>query len=70
MSSFTRKIKKKTFLNLRMSMKFECPCCNSQKEIPREVIDSLDKATFKDNPIFKCHKCKVRMNPITIEVDY
>lgn len=54
-----------------MSYKFECPNCGTTKLISYEEIQSLDKKTFADNIIFKCPNCvNVRMNPITIEVDY
>lgn len=53
-----------------MSIKFQCPKCNSTKLISRETIQRLDSNNFKDNEIFKCKKCNIRMNPITVEVDY
>lgn len=53
-----------------MSIKFKCSSCGYEKLISRETIQSLDKNTFKDNIIFKCDNCNIRMNPITIEVDY
>lgn len=48
----------------------KCPKCGYEKLIARETIQSLEPNTFKDNVIFKCQNCNIRMEPITIEVDY
>lgn len=69
MSSIAKKLKNKS-LNIQMSIKFQCPSCGYEKLIPQNTIQKLDKKTFKDNEIFKCSNCHIRMNPITIEVDY
>lgn len=71
MGSIMKKIKKNKSINIQMSYKFECSNCGTTKLISYEEIQSLDKKTFADNIIFKCPNCvNVRMNPITIEVDY
>lgn len=70
MSSMARKIQKNKKLDIKMSIKFQCPKCNSTKLISRETIQHLDPNNFKDNEIFKCKICNIRMNPITVEVDY
>lgn len=70
MGSLKRKFLRNQKLNLRMSMKFRCSKCGYEKLIAKETIQSLDPNTFKDNIIFKCQNCNIRMEPITIEVDY
>lgn len=70
MGSLKRKFLRNKPIDIKMSMKFQCPDCGYEKLISRETIQSLDKDTFKDNIIFKCKNCNIRMNPITIEVDY
>ena len=70
MGSLKRKFQRNQKLNLKMSMKFKCPKCGYEKLIARETIQSLEPNTFKDNVIFKCQNCNIRMEPITIEVDY
>lgn len=70
MGSLKRKFQRNQKLNLKMSMKFKYPKCGYEKLIARETIQSLEPNTFKDNVIFKCQNCNIRMEPITIEVDY
>lgn len=53
-----------------MSMKFKCSICGFEKLISRETIQSLSEDNFRNNIIFKCPKCNIRMYPVTIEVDY
>lgn len=53
-----------------MSMKFRGSKCSFEKLISRETIQSLDLNTFKDHIIFKCQYCNIRIEPITIKVDY
>ena len=70
MGSIKRKILRNKSIDIKMSMKFKCSNCGYEKLISRETIESLDPATFKNNIIFKCQHCNIRMKPITIEVDY
>ena len=30
----------------------------------------MNEETFKNNKLFICDKCNIRMNPITVEIDY
>lgn len=69
MSSMSKKYKNKN-MNIKMSIKFQCPKCGYEKLISQSTIQSLDKGTFKDNSIFKCSHCNIKMNPVTVEVDY
>ena len=47
-----------------------CPKCGNFKLIPQSTFQKMNNDTFKNNSIFLCDKCKIRMTPITIEVDY
>lgn len=53
-----------------MSIKFLCPICGNTKLIPQSTFQKMNNETFKNNPIFLCDKCKIKMTPITVEVDY
>lgn len=70
MSSTLRKFKKNQKPNISMSIKFVCPKCGNFKLIPQSTFQKMNNDTFKNNSIFLCDKCKIRMTPITIEVDY
>ncbi len=70
MGRMTNKFKKNKMIDIKMSIKFKCEHCGYEKLIPREAFQKMTNETFKDNPIFLCKNCNIRMNPITIEVDY
>ena len=71
MSSMLKKINKKQNLNFSMGIKFLCPKCGNTKLIPQSTFQKImNNETFKNNPIFLCDKCKIKMKPITVEVDY
>ncbi|MEG2832532.1 MAG: hypothetical protein RR923_07185 [Bacilli bacterium] len=70
MSSMSRKFLKNKNIDIKMSIKFKCPTCGDEKLISQNTIQKLDPNTFRDNEIFKCKKCSIRMNPMTVEVDY
>lgn len=71
MGSFTRKYKRNNQnLNLFMAIKFKCPICDFERIVPQSVLKKMNNETFKNNKLFSCDKCNIRMNPITIEVDY
>lgn len=53
-----------------MAIKFECSKCHSTKIIPQSEFQKMTDETFKNNPIFVCNTCNIRMIPITVEVDY
>lgn len=67
MSNIIKKIKKNKSENIFMSMKFQCPKCRQEKLIPQKVFQQMTDETFKNTNLFTCN---IRMNPITIEVDY
>lgn len=71
MSSLSKKYKKNNFkYNLRMSIKFVCPICNSSKVISQQKIQSIKREEFANNEIFKCPKCNIRMNPSEVIADF
>lgn len=70
MSSMLKKFKKNKMIDIKMSMRFSCLKCGFEKVIAKEIMDNIDPKDFKDNIIFKCPNCNIRMYPITVEVDY
>lgn len=71
MGSFTRKYKKnKQNINLVMAIKFKCSMCGFERLVPQSEFKKMNEEPFKNNKLFICDKCNIRMNPITIEVDY
>ena len=71
MGSFTRKYKKnKQSINLVMAIKFKCSMCGLERLISQSEFKKMNEETFKNNKLFFCDKCNIRMNPITVEVDY
>ena len=71
MSSLTRKYKRNCQnLNLFMAIKFKCPICGFERLVPQSEFKKMNDETFKNNKLFICDKCNIRMNPITVEVDY
>ncbi len=57
-------------LNLKMGIKFKCPRCGYEKIIPKERFDKMTNEEYKDPKTFACDKCNIRMEPITVEVDF
>lgn len=53
-----------------MSVKFKCTICGFERLIPRSEFQKMTEDTFKNNKLFICDNCNIKMNPITIEVDY
>lgn len=70
MSSMIKKFKKNKMIDIRMNIKFKCNNCNFERLVPKEEFDNMANETFKNNKIFLCDNCDIRMNPITVEVDY
>ena len=71
MGSFTRKYKKnKQNINLVMAIKFKCSMCGFERLVSQSEFKKMNEETFKNNKLFFCDKCNIRMNPITVEVDY
>lgn len=70
MSSMTKKFKKCQNLKLDMSIRFKCSICGYEKLIPQKEFKKMTQETFKNNKLFLCDNCNVRMNSISVEVDY
>ena len=68
---FKKNIKEEHIVpGLKLSMRFVCPNCHSTKVIPRETFNKMTNDTFKNNPIFMCNKCNIRMNPTEVIADF
>lgn len=70
MSNMLRKMKRHSIPNITMSLKVECPKCHKSKLIPREVLQTMSEEEFKEGKLFLCDKCKIKMHPVSVEVDY
>lgn len=70
MSNVLRKIKRNKENTIFMSIKFQCPRCKKEKLVPQKVFQQMTNDTFKNTNLFTCDNCNIRMNPITVEVDY
>lgn len=67
MSSMAKKFRKP---DLKMAIKFKCNKCGFERLVPKSEFQKMTDKTFKNNKLFICDKCNIRMNPITVEVDY
>ena len=67
MSSMANKFRK---ADLKMAIKFKCTKCGFERLVPKSEFQKMTDKTFKNNKLFICDKCNIRMNPITVEVDY
>lgn len=50
-----------------MTVRFKCKKCGIEEEIPKEIVDMLEKADqgdIKYPPTFRCEKCPGIMEPI------
>lgn len=71
MGSFSRKIKRNSpILDIYLSMKFQCPICGFTRLVPKSEFDKMTEKTFKNNKLFFCHNCNIRMTPVSIEADF
>ena len=69
MSNMLRKINRHKNIDVRMSLKLECPKCKNYKLIPKETFDKMTEKEFKEGKVFLCKECNIRMNPVSVEVD-
>lgn len=69
MSSMTRKLKRSKE-DIIMAIKFKCDTCGFERLVYRAEFKKMTQETFKNNQLFMCENCKIRMNPISVEVDY
>lgn len=70
MSNMLRKIKRHSLPNFSMNLKVECPNCKKHKLIPRETFQNMTEEEYQKGEIFLCSKCNIKMNPVSVEVDY
>ena len=70
MSSISKKIRNNKKLDIKMSVKFKCDYCGFERLVPQSEFKKMTNETFKNNKLFICDNCNIRMNPITVEVDY
>lgn len=69
MSSMTRKLKRNKE-DIIMAIKFKCDICGFERLVYRAELKKMTQETFKNNQLFMCENCKIRMNPVSVEVDY
>lgn len=53
-----------------MSLNVECPKCKKYKLIPRKTFQKMNEEEYQKGEIFLCEKCNIKMNPVSVEVDY
>ena len=53
-----------------MAIKFKCNTCRFKKLVYRAECKKMTQETFKNNKLFMCDKCKTRINPVNVEVNY
>ena len=53
-----------------MAIKFKCDTCGFERLVYRAEFKKMTQETFKNNQLFMCENCKIRMNPVSVEVDY
>ena len=70
MSNMLRKIKRQSIPVFNMSLKVECHKCKNYKLIPREILQKMTEEEYQKGEIFLCERCNIKMNPVSIEVDY
>ena len=70
MSSITSKINKRKDFDIKLSVKFICPHCGFKRLVPQSEFKKMTNETFKNNKLFICDKCNIRMTPTTIEADF
>lgn len=70
MGSINKRFKKNKNIEILLSVRFVCNNCNFSKIIPKEVTDNINRNEFKNNPIFICPNCNIRMVPTEIHADF
>lgn len=70
MSNITRKLKRNQKISFKMAIKFKCNKCGFERIVPQNEFEKMTEESFKNNKLFICDKCNIRMEPITVEVDY
>ena len=70
MGSISKKILKNNKIEISLSIKFVCDTCGFTRIVPQSEFQKMTNETFKNNKLFICDKCKIRMRPATIEADF
>lgn len=70
MSSMAKKFRKKQDFNISLSIKFVCSHCGFSRLVPQSEFKKMTQETFQNNRLFICDKCKIRMNPTSVEADF
>ena len=70
MSSILKKIRKNKKIKVSLGIKFVCDTCDFSRIIPQQEFKKMTNETFKNNKLFICDKCKIRMRPATVEADF
>ena len=70
MSNMLRKTKRQSVPVFSINLKVECPKCKNYKLIPREKFQKMTEEEYQKGEIFLCKKCNIKMNPVSVEVDY
>jgi len=70
MSSLSKKICKNKKFEISLSIKFVCDNCGFIRIVPQHEFQKMNEKTFKNNKLFFCDRCKIRMRPATIEADF
>lgn len=70
MGSIANKFKKNQQFNISLSIRFVCPICGFKRLVPQSEFKKMTNETFKNNKLFICDNCNIRMNPTTVEADF
>lgn len=68
MGSFARKLnRRKSIEEIKKSVRFKCPKCGFEENIPKDVVDYFDIMDGGDPlvpPRFDCQSCDGKMEPV------
>lgn len=70
MGSISRKLKKDKTIPIYLSIKFVCDNCGFQRLVPQAEFKKMTEETFKNNKLFICENCNIRMRPASVEADF
>ena len=61
MSSITKKYLKNKKIEVSLSIKFVCDTCGFTRIVPQSEFKKMNNESFKNNKLFICDKCNIRM---------
>lgn len=70
MGSMTKNFLRNKKVEISLSIKFVCDNCGFTRIITQSEFQKMTDEDFKNNKLFNCDKCKIRMRPATIEADF